>query len=268
MTKKNDAVATTGGGLGGLPVAPQYINTKSVDGKENLNAGEDTVIPRLKIAHEQTREHVEKGVPIGHFTTNLYGQDLGDEVQLPIIQSAPGFLMFDGVGANAKLIARKFRDDLIPPLEEDMALNPANQKWTAVEIKDPRTQMVVGRKNVKPLSQRAYLYIGVMNQDQPVALTLKSSEVGNAKRLNSMLLGIKGPSYGVTFKVKAVQTTGPMGTWYVPEFEALRWNTEDEIKAYAQMYQSFKVKKKDVSFDNDDATEPVAPVDPETPGGI
>lgn len=243
------AVSST---FGNLPAMPEYL--KGSDGKENLSSGEDTTIPRLKIAHEQTKEHVDNGVPVGHFTTNLYGNDLGEEIELVIIQSSPGYLMFDGVGAGGKLISRKFKDDLIPALEPEIVMNPENQKWTKVDIKDPRTQVVTGSRDVKPLASKVYLYICMLNGKIPCALTLGSSALKMARKLNGWILSSDGASYSMVYTVRVHQETGANGTWFIPSFEPKRWATLEEKTEYAKLYAQFKMNKKDVKLDSEDET--------------
>ena len=236
-----------------LPEIPDYIDAASSDGKDNLNAGEDTIIPRLCIVHGTSKASTAFGVPVGHFSTNLYNEDLGTEVELVILQVAPGYLVFASQDEGGGLISRKFKDDVIPPVEEAIAMDPQNQKWGKEDIIDHRTHQKTGEKDVKPVSGKAYLYIAVLNGNIPVALTLLSTAVAVARKLNSQLLSTKGPIYALKYKVTVMEKSNDSNTWYQPNFEPAGWVSEEEMKKYAAFFGQFKMKKKDVIIEDEPA---------------
>jgi len=247
VTPVNNAQAMT---FGGLPEMPAYIE-KSQNGLEDVDAKTDVIVPRLKIAYLGSKEHKENDVPIGHFTTNLFGTDLGTKVRFVVLRIVPGWLMFDGVGGDAKLISRKFNNDVIPPLEEGLVLNPENQKWQTVEKTDPRNPKEKLKVQEKPKASRVFMYIGLLNGKIPVALTLASTALTEAKQVNSKLMTANVPAYACSFMLEAREATDGSNIWYIPTFVPERWNTEEEIAEYKKFYDKFKDKRTDVKIEDD-----------------
>jgi hypothetical protein len=251
MTKK-DAITKTDSEVMPFNMSelPEHIQ-KSSDGIEDIDAKTDVIMPRLKIAYAQTAEHKNNGVPVGHFTTNLFGQDLGEAVRFVILRIVPGWLMFEGVGADAKLISRKFNSDVFPPIEEALVLNPENQKWRTIEKPDPRNPKQMIKVQEKPLASRVFSYIGLLDGKTPVVLTLGSSALSEAKQLNSKLMTAQAPTYAFSFIVKVTEDTDGSNVWYIPTFMPERFNTAEEIAEYKKFYDKFRTQKLNVDIDND-----------------
>ena len=224
-----------------LATVPDYLKDENENlGGELANPSEDMLVPRIKLVQGLTEEHTSLKIPEGHWVNSITKEDYGEEIMFNPLLMVPGHLMFEGVGREAKLIARKFAGDIIPPLEEHL-INDETKSW--------------GKDGTKPKAQKCFCYIGMVN-GEAVTITLSSTAIKVAKNLNTLLHrpakdGKRKPYFAYYVKLGSVQETSDKGVFYLPTAELAGFVPPDVYSFMRLEYEKISLKKFDTNFNNE-----------------
>ena len=211
-------------------VLPDYIKNESI-GVENIST-QDVLTPRLKLIQASSIERRELNIPEGHFLNSISKEDYGNKVTFIPILTTSGYLIFEGEGIDAKVIARKFKGDIIPPLNEEM-ITKEKISWH-IDAKG---------NNVKPEAILTYVYIGLVNERDLVSWSLSSSAIKVAKQFNSLLLLKNCPIYAQTFQITSKLTKGSGGEFYIPQISPAGFVEKELYLKLEEQYNKLKTKR-------------------------
>ena len=230
---------------GGEIALPKYLEEDGGAAGTEALTSDDVLIPRLKLVQGLSGEHTQDGIKEGHFANSITKEDYGDELTFTPLIVVPGYLMFEGKGRDAKLIARKFTGDIIPPL---------NEKLLTDDVKAWKTDKKTGEA-IKPDAAKCYVYIGFVNGEDLVSWTLSNTAVKVAKQFNSMLKRKSIPAFAYKIKVSSKMDSSESGDYYAPTVTLDGYVDEKTFHRYKLAYERFSTKQIQVKFEDETAME-------------
>jgi len=117
---------------------------------------------------------------------------------------------------------------------------------------DPRTQftndVVDGKKvRVKPVATKFYDYLVLLiredgREPELMAMSLKSTQLKKAVQLNTILAGLKMPSFAVVFSAASVSENGKGNSWMGWKIDMAGWASEPQFREAEKAYEMTKGK--------------------------
>lgn len=221
---------------------PDYVE-KSQEGLEGLTK-DDVQMPRLAIAQKMSPQLSKRdpayieGLEEGHMFNSLTGENYG-------------------FGPLKFCILR------IEPVRA-VEFHPQGSGLTGVKdpdvpLTDPRTQWTQdGDKRVKPIATTFRDYIVLLNNEEPIALSFKSTGIKVAKTLNGLIKFRNAPVYMGQYEIRTVLAKSPLGEYYLPKVGNAGWVPENMKEHVMNMSRGFRDVVVVVHREND--------ADPDEPG--
>lgn len=198
-------------------------------GTENIRPG-DLRLPRVKLAQALSPELDEgnpqyiDGLKMGNFFNSLTRANYGREFEFTVIRvETPRGVEFisleDGGGVK----------DIDVPLD------------------DPRMQFTFDEetgKRVKPIATIFYDYVAILlPSKEPVQLSFKSSGIGAALDLNSLIKYRQQASFAGRYQLSSDLKAGKVGKYAVPSVTPVGFVTEAEYNFASSLYDSISTRK-------------------------
>lgn len=252
MTEKNQQTGIVKQESQALAV-PSYVENEQ-KGAESLG-GKDVIIPRLKLIQSLSDEHVDNGIAEGNFVNAITKENYGTKIDIAVILATSGNIMFEPgkKGKDAKIISRKFKGDLIPPLAPELVLDPAAQAWTKEPIIDDKTKEVKGYRDVPPRAVLVYTYIVLVNGRDMLSFSLSKTGIKSAKQLNTMLKMKNIPTYASKFSIESVMTKSDAGPYYSVKITPAGYVDKDTYSELASRYESISTANLNIDMTDDAA---------------
>ena len=203
--------------------APDYVE-HGQKGLDNVKQN-DINIPRLKIVQSLSDEK-KAGVPEGNYTNSALKNDYGDSVEFIPLFMASGWLIFEGKGKSAKVVARKFDGDVIPPLNAHL-IDADATKWNG---------------NEAPTATQVYTYWGMVNGSDLVSFSLMKSAFKVGRQINTILKLKNSPAYAQVLKMGTKFVESDKGDFYVPTVEPAGWTPKALYLELAKQYEALATK--------------------------
>lgn len=145
---------------------------------------------------------------------------------------------------------------------------PFNQGGGVVDFNvpdgDPRTEFTTEVKDgkevrTKPKATKFYDFLVLVNTPasgwQLMAISFKSTQLKKATTLNTILLGVKMPSFALLFKASPVAEKRGTNTFFGWRIDQAGYVTEDVYIEASKIYDSLVGKKVEVTVENDEPTK-------------
>lgn len=215
-----------------LAVRPSFI-PQGVTGTEHIGR-DDMQVPRLALAQSLSPEMLSsepkfiEGLTVGDMFNSLTGEIYGK-----------GPLEFTIVRAD------KPRGIEFYPREEGGGIRDMN-----VPLTDSRMQFTTdgNGKTVKPIATKFYdffvmlLPVGDNAVERVVALSLKSSQLKTAKRLNTLVRMRGTDLYAGKYVINSAMEKGPKGTYAIFQVDNANWPDEATFGASKALFEMLKDK--------------------------
>lgn len=250
-TTKNEALAerqTT------ALARPSFIQEGDQRGTENIGQ-DDIKPPALKIAQSQSPE-IKRSEP-AKYIDGLREGELFNSLTREVYGEGPVNLIFVNQLGH-----------------RHVEFEPGNTGKVLdfnVPDGDPRTQFTTEVKDgkqvrVKPVATKFYDYLILVISDahpegELMTLSLKSTQLKKAVKLNTILVGSKVPAFAHLFKATPVPEKAGQYSIYGWLFEPVGWVTEEQYNRASEIFEQFKGKTIAVETDGADGIDEPAAAD-------
>ena len=246
-TAQSDKLQNTGPQALGAP-RPDFIKKDDVRGTENITTKDirppalriaQAMSPQTKKTHMSYIDGLTEGELFNSMTNQVYGEDA---VEIVVINQ---------LGSRHVEFA---------PMDEGGGVIDFN-----VPEGDPRTEFTTEmdngkEKRVKPKATKFYDYLIVLlhggeTKPELMTLSMKSTALKVATKLNTLLLTSKLPSFAMRFKLAPVPDTRGTYSFYNWRIDPAGWVSEGVYEHCSDLYDQLTGKEVTVAREGEEASE-------------